>query len=294
MFKRFLTISVCAASVVCGLANANSDDTSVEISEKARATVPSLKKGGYTIYPDEGLIIGSEGNTYNYSDPQKEQRKLEQKRNEANLTPLEIFATGVYFHGVQYDEAMKFTGQDYSRLLTMLRDPEWKYSWSTIATVIGMVGDETVVDQLIKFIEEEPVTPDRFSRNAKLNAVSALGYPAAHFKSKEAITYLAAGFKGQQWDRRLGKELEKSANPSSYRKELARLSMLGMMKVGTEDSLRIMKSHKENIMANRRSAAKGDVDEGDTERLEMYIKEAEKIKSMGLSQHHKNKRRGPK
>ena len=105
---------------------------------------------------------------------------------------IEAFVRRFYVHGVPYDEATRFDETVVPRLLEMLADPEEKPYWPNIVGVLGIIGDASVGDELIAFIEAnkgQALDPETY--RAALSAVLSLGYLANRTGEDAVVDYLA-------------------------------------------------------------------------------------------------------
>jgi hypothetical protein len=105
---------------------------------------------------------------------------------------IEAFVRRFYVHGVPYDEATRFDQTAVPRLLEMLADPEEKPYWPNIVGVLGIIGDASVGDELIAFIEAnkgQALDPETY--RAALSAVISLGYLANRTGEDAVVDYLA-------------------------------------------------------------------------------------------------------
>jgi hypothetical protein len=105
---------------------------------------------------------------------------------------IEAFVRRFYVHGVPYDEATRFDETAVPRLLEMLADPEEKPYWPNIVGVLGIIGDASLGDDLIAFIEGnkgQALDPETY--RAALSAVISLGYLANRTGEYAVVEYLA-------------------------------------------------------------------------------------------------------
>jgi hypothetical protein len=104
---------------------------------------------------------------------------------------IEAFVRRFYVHGVPYDEATRFDQTAVPRLLEMLADPQEKPYWPNIVGVLGIIGDASVADELIAFVEAnkgQAVDPETY--RAALSAVLSLGYLANRTGDEAVLDYL--------------------------------------------------------------------------------------------------------
>jgi hypothetical protein len=65
------------------------------------------------------------------------------------LMDVADFVRQVFIHGLPYEDASRYEQSAVPVLLKMLNDPKEEPYWSNIALVLGIVGDENIVDPLI-------------------------------------------------------------------------------------------------------------------------------------------------
>jgi hypothetical protein len=110
---------------------------------------------------------------------------------------IEEFVRRFYAHGVPYNEARRFGTSAVPRLLQMLEDPNQKPYWANIVGVLGIVGDQAVVQVLIDFIEGnrgKALDPETY--RASLSAIVALGYLTNRTGDERALSYLGTAARG--------------------------------------------------------------------------------------------------
>jgi hypothetical protein len=119
---------------------------------------------------------------------------------ESSLMPVEDFVRQIFIHGVPYDQASQYGPDAVPKLLEMLNDPAEEAWWPNIVVVLGMIGDPSVVDPMISFIEEE--MDGELSREhyiAKTSALMSLGYVVNKTGNQKALDYLKASINPTTW-----------------------------------------------------------------------------------------------
>ncbi|MGH9461908.1 MAG: HEAT repeat domain-containing protein [Vicinamibacteria bacterium] len=118
------------------------------------------------------------------------------------LPDIGDFVRQTYFHGVPFEVAARYEPAVVPQLLDMLSNSSDEPYWSNVVTVLGAVGDESVVDPLVSFIEEGDATLSADAYNAKTAAILALGYLANRTGSQRALDYLIGGLQPTSWSAR--------------------------------------------------------------------------------------------
>ena len=86
------------------------------------------------------------------------------------------FVRGMYIHGLPYAAAREYAKPEHVEpLLTMLHDSDDALYWPNITKVLGLTGEDAVVQPLIDFVRgtEEWSTP---IYRGRLSGLIALGY----------------------------------------------------------------------------------------------------------------------
>ncbi len=122
----------------------------------------------------------------------------------AESEPMDIrdYVRQYFVEGVPYAETIsQYDETVVPILLEMLNDPkEEDFFKINIVAVLGMVGDESILEPLIEFIEEptdkEPSDPAYI---AKTSAIVSMGYFINRTDNEEALTYLADSLQPEVW-----------------------------------------------------------------------------------------------
>jgi hypothetical protein len=237
---------------------------------------PELSKGTWVIEPEKQTMTNEKGETFPFVDPRQE---AEEKANEADaLTPLERYTTALHYHGIPVDEAIKYAGQDYSGLLRLLRDPRFEDSWSNIVYMIGLIGDEKAVDELIAFAED--TSADSWSAvRAKAAAQYSLGILAGRLKSDRAVQYVIEGLELGKWNQR--KDFS-STDPALFPVLAARFAVHGLAAAGTPKAIRTLESYSKRLASDSALRSKMKEFDVDSAQIDKSIRTAKKVQTKGF------------
>lgn len=245
--------------------------------KRLREKLAPSATGNRVIYPD-GTVVDEHGRVFTT----KQQHPEQADENLGQLSPLEKFATQTFQHGVPYKEAIKYKGHDTTGLVRMLRDPRWKDSWSKIAFVLGIVGDEIAVEELINFSDEFAHSSDFQAREAALFATSALGYAIANYNSSRAIKWIKNRLEeGDQAGpairdkNRTGKQID--PDWLALRRSMM-LSALGT--AATPETIGVLNSYRGRLI-NSMKISKDSTLENEFEIVEMNLDRARQIQAAG-------------
>jgi hypothetical protein len=110
---------------------------------------------------------------------------------QTNQMDIKEYVSQTFIHGIPYEEAINYGREDIPVLLEIIKRPEMEDHWTNAIVVLAMIGDERVVDPIIRFITEE--SDERLSHshfNAKTSAIISLGYVINRTCSDKALDYL--------------------------------------------------------------------------------------------------------
>ena len=148
------------------------------------------------------------------------------------------FVHTIYIEGMPYDAANAYTTEVVPTLLEMLQDENEAPYWSNIAVTLCIIGDESAVDPLISFIEEnvEGGVPDSLYR-AKSSAVMALGYLINKSGNQRALDYLLEAVDPDTWARReIHWRTSAQASTESRNVDLSSMAILGLALSGRPEA----------------------------------------------------------
>jgi hypothetical protein len=155
-------------------------------------------------------------------------------KSEPNLKNVKRFVRQVFVHGVPYDQASEYDSSAVPTLLEMLNDSAEEAYWPNIVVVMGIIGDESAVDPLISFIEEdiEDDIEGRLSREhyaAKTSALMALGYLINKTGNQQALDYLKESVDPQVWAARdITGTAPFQVSTTERNRDLSKYSILGL------------------------------------------------------------------
>jgi hypothetical protein len=120
--------------------------------------------------------------------------------------PMDIreYVHQVFLETVPYGQTVEsYDASDVPALLEMLNDPREEPYWTNIVIVLNMIGDESVLEPLIEFIEKGVEAADRKLSDdhyrAKTAAIMTMGYLINRTGSERAIEYLIASLDPAIW-----------------------------------------------------------------------------------------------
>ena len=158
---------------------------------------------------------------------------------------IRAFVHQVYIEGVPYEDAIRFDARTaVPVLLDMLADPKEEEYWPNIVITLGMLGDETAVEPLIKFLEQD-VPKERLSRNhyiAKTGVVMALGYLVNKSRSQKALAYLTDSVRPGVWKERKLSWTPADGDAESRDLQLSKMAILGLALTGHPSAAETLRS----------------------------------------------------
>ena len=113
------------------------------------------------------------------------------------------FVRATYIGGIPYDDANAYTPNVVPMLLRMLADENESLHWGNVIVTLCIIGDESVVEPIIAFIErnvEGNVTESQY--RAKSSAIMALGYLINKSGNERSLTYLTESVSPALWNQR--------------------------------------------------------------------------------------------
>lgn len=149
----------------------------------------------------------------------------------ASASNVQSFVRQTFHHGVPYEEAIRFdAASSMPELLGMLSDPNEQQYWGNIVITLGMIGDESAIEPLIRFLEKD--SGERLSRShylAKTAVPMALGYALHKGEKGRALSYLIESAKPGAWaKRKLGWISPDHNNARGRDEQLSKMAILGL------------------------------------------------------------------
>lgn len=195
------------------------------------------------------------------------------------------FVRGTYVEGIPYESARALSPSVVPVLLSMLEDEEEAVYWGNIAVTLAIVGDETAVEPLIEFIEQDVGggVSDSLYR-AKTSALMALGYLANEGGSEWALVYLMESVYPESWSLR-GIEWQAPLHASAEERdvELSRVAILGLALSGREEARTALAIHL---------AESGGLSAAQDGLVENAVATLDRIAAVGLSAYYQEERAG--
>ncbi len=163
------------------------------------------------------------------------------------LAPVESFVRQIYIHGLPYEDASRYDASVVPTLLKMLQDLEEEPYWSNVVQMLGIVGDEEVVDTIRAFIREDAgaanLTTAQYAAKSS-GALTALGY-LVHAGSERALEYLIEGLDPETWQKRVEWTSPYQAASDDRNRQLTQLCVIALALSGhprAGEALRSLKS----------------------------------------------------
>lgn len=124
------------------------------VEKEAQVTLPREGSSGASISRISKITTGTQ------SSASRDKAIAGMDRKRENLTELERLAVPTSsIEPPSREQVVPYRFEDVSRLLLMLRDPDWSNRWKSIATTIGMAADKDGALGLIEYIKSVTVLP---------------------------------------------------------------------------------------------------------------------------------------
>ena len=117
------------------------------------------------------------------------------------LPDIRTFVHRIYFEGVPFETASRYSAGDAQQLVGMLKEKAEEPFLANIAITLGMIGDKLATAPLIDFVKvgAGPVPVSASVLRGKLAAVTALGYIVNKTHDDTALTFLTEGLRPSAW-----------------------------------------------------------------------------------------------
>ncbi len=187
-----------------------------------------------------------------------------------------------FFHGTPYEQATTYGTEAIPVLLEMLKDPKEMEWWPNIVATLGMIGDESVVDPLIEFLENNGNGPlERSHYSAKSVVPLALGYAVNRSGSSKALDYLIAATDPQFWSSKKVGRSEFQASMAQRNDDLTTKVTLGLALTGNSKARETLQNMKVSGSQSTREfqALHSDL-------IDEAVRENETIEKQGLKQYY--------
>ncbi len=156
----------------------------------------------------------------------------------AQQMDIRDFVHQTYFEGMPYDAANTYTSVVVPTLLEMLQDDNEAPYWANIAVTLCIIGEESAVEPIISFIEEdvEGELSDSHYR-AKSSAVMALGYLINRSGNERALNYLVESIDPDAWNQRdIQWQASSQASSEARDVDLSTMAILGLALSGRPEA----------------------------------------------------------
>lgn len=201
----------------------------------------------------------------------------------SDTADIKDFVRQVFVSGIPYEEAVKYDSGEAESLKLMLNDPSESEHWANIVVMMEIIGDESVVDDVISFIEKDVdgEYPEDLYR-AKEAAIFGLGYLANGLESKTVEKYLESSLDPDVWNKRGLKGVSIEHPTLEQRNEnLSRYAVLALALSGSESASKMLKDVKASKTKMQKFEKFGDI-------IDAAIQENEEIRRKGMQAYYKN------
>ena len=155
---------------------------------------------------------------------------------------LSEFVRGMYIRGLPHAAAMEYAKpQHVEPLLAMLHDAEDALYWPNITKVLGLTGDDAVVQPLIDFVHgTEEWSPPIY--RGRLSGLLALGYVVRVSAEEDghgnvpALNYLLASVDPDKWRTRNVPWVMAREDEERLRRQLSVSSVLALALTGADEA----------------------------------------------------------
>jgi FG-GAP-like repeat len=199
------------------------------------------------------------------------------------------FVRQVFIHGVPFEEASRYDPSAVPTLLAMLRDPAEEDFWATIAVVLGMIGDERVVEPMISFIQSGagPAGPSPAEYRAKTSALMSLGYLVNRTGNQRALNYLQESVRPDAWAaRNMAGTAPFQASTAERDIDLSKHAILGLALSGRPEAAQTLRSLQQPAGTDAARAFQAQIRDLVSEALN----EHQRVSSQGLSDYYRTNR----
>lgn len=181
----------------------------------------------------------------------------------AGKMPVEEYVQQVFVEGIPYERALNtYNKEDVPTLLRIINNPNKTEYWANAIVLLEIIGGDSVVKDIIAFIEKDNGGTYLLDQYAARNAaIMGLGYFIHRTENEEAMRYLAESLSEKNWEKRDIQGLsEYHATTEERNQELTKFAMLGLVLAGNEWSSRQLHALKSEASNMRVSARKTMID----------------------------------
>ncbi|QIL90170.1 hypothetical protein GNX18_10680 [Microbulbifer sp. SH-1] len=195
---------------------------------------------------------------------------------------IDDFVRLAFIEGVPYEDAAKYDQTYLPILINMLKDPNEIDHWGNIVAVMGIIGDESSLDEMIAFIEGKPSLEytETYDR-AKTSAIVSIGYLINKSNSDRAVKYLEKMSFPENWEAKKIPGLTKRQKTYANRnRKFSRYAVIGLGLAGNEKSELALKRIKSIKFKDK--AYQDEIDGV----VDSTISENKKIRKLGLKKYY--------
>lgn len=236
--------------------------------------------GAYKLDLKNGKMIDESGKEFKFESVKKKNDEVAKLKESLNFSGLEQYVTSGAFNGMPYEDLRKFEGQDLSRVKEMMYDEQWAPYWVAMARSIGMLGSDSGVDFLIKYIEKND-NPSDAAFDAKLSALDALGTMTARLGNQKAFIFLVKAVEPNTAQRLATPYSSKAARPL-----LISAALDGLAATGREEAVEILRGKMKRSAGSGFDYLTAETGTRDAESMKNLVEQAEHVRRNGLVPRH--------
>jgi len=209
--------------------------------------------------------------------PQPVDGEHESNDNEKPAVPVREFVARIYFHGVPWDEAIKYSKEDVPELLKLLDDKEFAPYKANVVTTLGLIGDERAIAALEKVIASGDGELTQGEYKARKAAVLHLGTLYTNTQDKRLLEFLKQGASSVEfWNDQLDWSAPSGKDTTQRNKQVVTMAIWGLGLTGAEEARETLQSL---------SGGKGPFEALTDPIVQDALKINEQVKSKGLREY---------
>ncbi len=150
--------------------------------------------------------------------------------------PVTEFVQRVYAHGVPWDEASSYTGEDVPAVLSILNNPEKKAFHANAIETLALIGDERCVKPVVDyFFKDGEMTLAEY--RAKLAALMHFGTLHNKTKSDGPLNHLIRGIREPDYWKETVQWHAPRMDQERRRRDLANMNVWGLALSGSDRAI---------------------------------------------------------
>ena len=153
------------------------------------------------------------------------------------------FLERVYVHGIPFSHVADFVSADAARFKAVLADPSRKAQWLNASVALGAIGTPDAVESVRGFVREGRGRLTHDAYQAKLGAVTGLGYGASRRAGGSALDELCKGCSLDSWRREVQWSPPGVGSRDETARELTSASFSGLALSGTDEAAKMLTAH---------------------------------------------------